>query len=257
MDELNVKELIEYIVSKGKELIDKAGKIEDIGVKKKYLTKEDITIEREIKKIVNKINDTNQFYAEEENDDFIYGESVWVVDPISGTKLFIKGLKNYAIVASHLSSGKVDFAVVYNPTNDKLYVANKGKGAILNNKKIILPLIKTNKIIYAPSYGWNNVEQVEKIKEKLGENYDVYPSQGSFAVNYCLVAEGLFDGVVSLTKDAFPEFAGCFIANETGLKATNVYGDTDILSTDRVFVCGNKNNYENLLKLTRETLDII
>ena len=82
----------------------------------------------------------------------------------------------------------------------------------------------------------------------------MYPSQGSFAINYCLVSEGLFDGVVSLTKDAFPEFAGCFIANQAGVKATNIQGNKDIAPDDRVFICGNEENYEELLRLTREVI---
>lgn len=69
-----------------------------------------------------------------------------------------------------------------------------------------------------------------------------------------MAAEGLFDGVVSLTKDAFPEFAGCFIANEAGLTATNVRGEKNISPDDRIFVCGNETNHKHLLELAQETV---
>lgn len=255
LEDKYIKELIEYIVSVGKDLADKSGKIEDIGVKKQYLTEEDIRIERGIKEIITRMPGSNQFYSEEENYNFVEAESIWIADPISGTKLFIEGTGNYAIVVSHLEKGKVDFAIVYNPTADKLYIANKNEGVLLNNQKITLSSSSKKKIIYAPSYGWKDIEKAEELRTILEQEYEVYPSQGSFAINYCLVAEGLFDGVVSLTKDAFPEFAGLFIANELGLTATNINESKDISQNDRVFICGKQNNYKHLLELTKEVVN--
>ena len=250
MNKSNIDELINYIVTVGKELVDKSGKIKDIGIKKQYLTEEDIRIERGIKEIISRMPGTHQFYSEEENDNFIDAESVWIADPISGTKLFIQGLNHYAIVVSHMTKGTVDLAIVYDPSIDKLYTANKEDGFLINNNKPNILNSNKKKIIYAPSYAFKHVEQAEKLRANLEQEYDVFPSQGSFAINYCLAAEGVFDGVVSLTKDAFPEFAGCFIANAGGMKATNIHGNKDISPDDRVFVCGGKDNYNNLFKLT-------
>ena len=254
MQKSDTIDLINYIIATGKQLVDKSGEIEDIGVKKQYCTEEDIRIEREIKEIISKMSGVNQFYAEEENDTFIDAESVWIADPISGTKLFIEGLNHYAIVVSHMIRGKVDFAVVYDPSADKLYIGNKGEGVLVNDKKIIPFTTNKKRIIYAPSYAWKNLEKSEKLRKELEKKYDLYPSQGSFAINYCLASEGTFDGVVSLTKDAFPEFAGCFIANESGMNATNINGNKDILPNDRVFICGNKDNYDELFKITKEVI---
>ncbi len=255
MKKSDVKELIEYIVASGKEIVTKAGKIDDIGVKKQFLTEEDINIERGIKAIIGRMPLPSQFYSEEENDEFIDGESVWIADPISGTKLFIEGKPHYAVVASHLSEGVVDLAIVYDPAAAKLYFADFSEGSSVNNKKMVVNSVSKKKIIYAPSYGWNNLEQVKELKEKLETKFEVYPSQGSFAVNYCMVAEGVFDGVVSLTKDAFPEFAGCFIANKAGAIATNIQGSKDITPEDRVFVCGTQENYNDLFELTKEVIN--
>jgi fructose-1,6-bisphosphatase/inositol monophosphatase family enzyme len=75
------------------------------------------------------------------------------------------------------------------------------------------------------------------------------------ALNYCLVAKGDFEGVVSLTKDAFPEFAGLHIANRSGAVATNILGDENIAPDDRVFICGsNKEIYNQLLAKTKSVL---
>jgi len=130
---------------------------------------------------------------------------------------------------------------------------------LLNNSPVKEKQACKKRIIYAPcydtshTYTWTD-EQVKNLEKKLSEKFQVFPPQGSFAYNYCLVAEGEFDGVVSLTKDAFPEFAGCYIANKAGYIATNIKGEKVISHTDRIFVCGDAENHAELLAITRSII---
>jgi len=252
--ELKTK-LVEYILTVGKEISHKAGHIKDIGVRKQWLTEEDVRIERGLHSIISEFDNDHKFYAEEENDQYFDAKSVWVADPISGTKLFIESKPHYAIVVSHLSRGNVDYVIVYDPSADDLYVAEEGRGIYLNDKQISRDKdsSKKKKIIFAPSYTWD-LEIKDTLQSKLAVNYEIFPSQGSFAVNYCLAGIGLFNGVVSLTKDSFPEFAGCYYANQSGLIATNIKGQKDINSDDRVFVCGENAIYNDLLEITKSII---
>jgi len=254
MKKRDADELIEFIVQAGKGLVDRQGHISDIGVTKRFLTEEDIRIERRLKEIVGRLPETSNFFAEEENNNFADAPSIWIADPISGTRRFIDGTGNYAIVISHMASGAVDFAAVYNPTVDKLYEAWKDEGAYVNGKRLICANQGKEKIIFAAAGTWNASDAPAKLREILEEKYMVFPSQGSFAYNYCLVAEGAFDGAITLTHDSFPDFAGCFIANQAGLTATNIRGEKDINQNDRAFVYGNNNTYDGLLKIARENL---
>ena len=86
--------ITEYILSSGKRLLTKAGTIQDIGIAKQYLTEEDLAIERGFKEIVE--GEGHALYAEEENADFLKRDDVWVMDPISMTSSFIKGLGHYS-----------------------------------------------------------------------------------------------------------------------------------------------------------------
>lgn len=249
------KILIDYIILSGKRLFEKSGKIKESDLKKEYVTEEDIKIERDIKEIITNISGDASFYAEEENDVFKYNKDIWVCDPISGTKLFIQGLPHYAIVASHLTNGVVDFAVVYNPSCGNLYTADKLSGAFLNEAPLTFKNHHTNKVIFAPStYIPVKSRILDFIPSELNKEFEVFPSQGSFAINYCLVASGNFDGVISITKDSYPEFAGCFIANMSGYIATNIDKMVNILPTDRYFTCGNKENFEKLYGILKKSL---
>lgn len=88
--------ITDYLQTAGKSLLEKAGKVKDIGITKEFLTEEDLAIELELKKIIAEIDPAGVLYAEEAHDVYVASESVWAVDPISGTEAFIKGLPHFA-----------------------------------------------------------------------------------------------------------------------------------------------------------------
>lgn len=251
MEEIDYKKITNFVVEAGKRLAKKAGNIKDIGVTKINLTEEDIAIERGLNEIIKSFSDDHLLYAEEENDIFYESKHLWVVDPISGTKNLIEGLPHYSIVVAHLIENKVVFAVVYDPSVDELFVAYKGVGAFLNDKPIKVNNNGGKKVILRPSSQWKDPDVIDRATAMLG-GYDVENNTYSMAVNYCLVACGRADGVVSFTKDSFPEFAGGFILREAGGHFTNIHGHSDIAPLDRIFIGGDEPIYDKLLKIARE-----
>jgi myo-inositol-1(or 4)-monophosphatase len=67
---------------------------------------------------------------------FTNSENVWIIDPISNTLNFIHGLPHYSVVLSHVYKSELLFAVVYDPSTQEMFTAEKGKGAFLNDIKI-------------------------------------------------------------------------------------------------------------------------
>lgn len=66
------------------------------------------------------------------------GESdfLWIIDPLDGTTNFLHGLPHFAVSIALQYKGVLDQAVVYDPLRQELFTASKGKGALLNNRKI-------------------------------------------------------------------------------------------------------------------------
>ena len=60
----------------------------------------------------------------------------WIVDPLDGTTNFLHGSPQFAISVGLEREGVIVAGLVYNPANDELYVAEKGKGAFLNDRRI-------------------------------------------------------------------------------------------------------------------------
>jgi myo-inositol-1(or 4)-monophosphatase len=61
---------------------------------------------------------------------------VWVVDPIDGTKAFIKGEPEFCISVALIERGQPVVASIFNPSTDELFTATLGGGLRLNDKPI-------------------------------------------------------------------------------------------------------------------------
>ena len=66
----------------------------------------------------------------------LHSQRVFVIDPIDGTRSFIKGDDTWAHALAVADRGQVTAAVVYLPMLDKLYSAAIGQGAFLNGQAI-------------------------------------------------------------------------------------------------------------------------
>ena len=60
----------------------------------------------------------------------------WIVDPLDGTTNFLHGIPQFAISIGLQREGVMIAGVIYNPANDELYIAERGKGAFLNDQRL-------------------------------------------------------------------------------------------------------------------------
>ncbi|MFA6255288.1 MAG: inositol monophosphatase [Patescibacteria group bacterium] len=253
----NYQKILDFMVGAGKDLIKKSGNIKDIGVTKRFLTEEDLKIERGINAILKTFGNQHAIFAEEENDLVKEADDLWVVDPISGTESFINGTDLYTIVVSHVHNGIAQFAAVYYPAKDELFTAYLGQGAKVNGQLIRIKNDNSEviKVELRISKHWKDKAQEDKVMQLLFP-YKVsqYNHSKSMALSYCELASGRYDGVISMTRDCFPEFAGALIIREAGGKFTNIDGESNFNLADRIFVGGNEKIYQELLPLVKQVL---
>src|SRR6478609_5325443 len=60
----------------------------------------------------------------------------WIVDPLDGTTNFLHGIPQFAISIGLKREDTVIAGVIYNPANEELYIAERGKGAFLNDQRL-------------------------------------------------------------------------------------------------------------------------
>ena len=69
--------------------------------------------------------------------------NVWIVDPLDGTTNFLHGIPHFAVSIALQREGELIAGLVYNPATDDLFLAEKGKGAYLNDQRMRVAARKT------------------------------------------------------------------------------------------------------------------
>lgn len=152
-------------------------------------------------------------------------DMVWIVDPIDGTRAFIKGLPHFVVSIALTWKGSPISAALYNPITDDLYEAQKGQGARLNGTPIQV----------------SNRQEIENCR-MLGDsvmftstNWDrPWPdmhieTRNSIALRMGMVASGSWDACVTLAHKADWDIAASdLIVTESGGLATNHRGESFI-----------------------------
>ncbi len=83
-------------------------------------------------------NDAHGWLSEESEDtpDRLSRPSLWIVDPIDGTRAFLRGNTYFAISVALVKDGRPIVGAIYKPATDDMYLAEKGKGAWLNKRPL-------------------------------------------------------------------------------------------------------------------------
>ena len=157
----------------------------------------------------------------EDGADRLERETVFIVDPIDGTRNFIEGGRTWAHVAAVVRRGQVTAAVIYLPLRDKLYSAALGEGARLHGRPITT----------ADRTELTGAELLASKSSLASKNWrkaapDVTLSfRPSLAYRQSLVAEGRFDAMLTLRKTwEWDVAAGDLILRESGAVVTDRKG---------------------------------
>src|SRR5579884_985498 len=60
----------------------------------------------------------------------------WIVDPLDGTTNFLHGIPHFCISIALERAGEIVAGVIYEPTRDEMFWAEKGAGAYLNDRRL-------------------------------------------------------------------------------------------------------------------------
>lgn len=203
-----------------------------LGMKKEWktdntpLTETDLAINKLIITSVKKEFPEHSILAEEGDDFSEKSEFVWVCDPVDGTIPFSHGVPTCVFSLALVYNGESILGVVYDPFLDRLFLAEKGKGAFMNNKKISVSLNKTIKnslfgICYWKEAQFDFSVLIETLKKQEAKIMDV----NSIAYVGALVSNGEFAGTIFPGNKPHDTAALKIIVEEAGGKVTNIFGD--------------------------------
>ena len=179
----------------------------------------------------------------------------WIVDPLDGTTNYAHGLPLFGVSIALEAGGRIVVGVVYDPMHDELYVAERGAGAFLNDRKLAVSTAATlDESLLATGFPYN----VRETDDNNLREYAAFSVRaqgvrrlGSAVLYLGWVAAGRFDGYWELRTGPWDVAAGSLLVEEAGGRITSVTGAP--LDVDRPAVLAtNGRIHDEMLKVLAE-----
>jgi myo-inositol-1(or 4)-monophosphatase len=234
------------------------GKIQSdkVGLKKKfdYVTEVDHASEAKIIEVIKGKYPDHKFFAEETVKDGPGGYR-WIVDPLDGTTNYIHALPVFAVSIALEYEGEIILGVVYDPSRDDLFVAEKGKGAFLNGRRIHVSRTKEFELcLLGTGFPFKSKAYLDAYLasfEKLLLQTSGIRRMGAVAIDFCYLACGRFDGFWEIGLSPWDVAAGYLIIKEAGGVMTDFFGGNDPIWSGNV-IASNGKIHETMLRELRE-----
>lgn len=191
----------------------------------------DLAVDERLKAVLGAIEPEAGWLSEEtaDNKERLQRRHMWCVDPIDGTKDFIVGKKGWAVSVALVTDGLPKLGVLYAPAMDELYVAVEGKGATLNDSRLVASQRQNFPGSRVPS------DILGKVDADLATVY----KPNSIALRMAMVADDRADLVATLRWGyEWDVAAATLIAMEAGARVTDAFGDPLAFNTPRAQAFG-------------------
>lgn len=147
-------------------------------------------------------------------------DHTWIIDPLDGTHNFMHGIPHWAISIALERKGEIISGLIYEPIKDEMFIAEKGMGAYLNNKRLRVSGRNNFEICtFATGYGGMDPARKKQFLTELNAVISVAPMVrrfGSAALDMAYVAAGRLDGYWERGIKAWDVAAGALIVKEAG-----------------------------------------
>lgn len=153
----------------------------------------------------------------------------WIIDPIDGTVNFAHRIPICAVSIGLEHEGKIILGGVYNPFMNELFLAERGKGATLNDKAIsVSKKASVEKACLVTGFPYTYLDEPNgplQVFDRFIRRGVPVRRLGSAAIDLAWVACGRFDGFYEHKLQAWDSAAGWLLVEEAGGKVTNLKGE--------------------------------
>ena len=181
----------------------------------------------------------------------------WVIDPLDGTTNFLHGIPHFSISIACFHKGKLEHAIVYDPIKQEEFTASRGKGAMLNGRRIRVTnrksldgaLIGTG--VPFNGFAFENIDPyLNALRDIAGVTAGVR-RPGSAALDLAYVASGRFDGFWEMNLKPWDMAAGILLVTESGGLISDFNGNNGYYNSGDV-VCGTPKVFKPLLQIVQK-----
>ena len=179
----------------------------------------------------------------------------WIVDPLDGTLNFLHSIPHFAISIGLEREGTIIAGIVYNPANDELFTAERGKGAFLNDQRLRVASRKrlADAVVACalphPSRG--DAELTRNEHNAVQEKIAGLRRFGAASLDLAWVAAGRVDAYWERGLSPWDMAAGIALVREAGGYVTDL-DDRDAMLATGGILAGNEAIHRDLLRVLKE-----
>jgi myo-inositol-1(or 4)-monophosphatase len=193
------------------------------------VTQADFAADKAIREVIKRNHPDHGIVSEEDVEVLSNSDYKWIIDPIDGTVNFANGIPICCVSIGLEYKGEMLMGAVFNPIMNEYFIAEKGKGAFLNDQKISVsdkPDLLTSCLVtgFPHNYLYEENGPLQVFEKFIRKGIPVR-RLGSAAIDLCWVAAGRFDGFYEHQLHAWDSAAGFIIVEEAGGKVTNLKGE--------------------------------
>ena len=174
----------------------------------------------------------------------------WVVDPLDGTTNFLHGIPQFAISIAAMKDENIVAALVFNPVADELFVAERGRGGFLNERRLRVAGRRdlSNSVVCCgiPHAGRGDPAKFRGELAAVQSRVAGVRRTGAAALDLAWVAAGRFDGFWERALSPWDLAAGMLLVREAGGIVTDLDGELSVLEKGSV-LAGNEFVHRELL----------
>jgi myo-inositol-1(or 4)-monophosphatase len=178
----------------------------------------------------------------------------WIVDPLDGTTNFLHGIPHFAVSIALERNDAIVAALTYNPANDDLFVAERGKGAFLNDRRMrVAGRTQLAEAVVAcglPHYGRGDLTLARGEIFAAQQNFAGLRRYGAATLDLAWVAAGRLDSFWERDLSPWDMAAGMLLVREAGGFVSDLDGGDAILTKGHI-VAGNETMHRELLRLLK------
>lgn len=179
-------------------------------------------------------------------------EFVWIIDPLDGTTNFIHGFPVYCVSIALAVKGRIEQAVIYDPSRNDLFTATKGRGAYMNDRRLrVSKRIRLQESLISTGFPFRAGDDFGNYLAMMGDVMQRTAGlrrPGAAALDLAYVAAGFTDGFFETGLQPWDVAAGSLLITEAGGLVGNLSGDSDFLEQQEC-LAGNPKIYAQLVAI--------
>jgi myo-inositol-1(or 4)-monophosphatase len=179
----------------------------------------------------------------------------WIVDPLDGTTNFLHGIPHWAVSIALEHKGEVVAGVIYDPAKDEMFVAEKGAGAYMNDRRIrVSARREIGEMIFGtgiPFGGSRDLPLTLREMATLAPRTAGIRRMGAAALDLAYVAAGRLDGFWEHGLHPWDMAAGLLMVREAG-GFTGPFTEGASIFESRGVIAANADAFNPFAKILRE-----